>query len=270
MNESYVVGATVYTNISQFPRGIVFDLCIVDEAGQITEPSILQVLMLSRQVVLVGDSKQLPPLVHSAVSSINGLSKSLLARLEETYEKLDSYPFITSLVTQYRMNTQIMSLANYLIYGNAMKAANSLVANATLSISINFTKHIWLQSLLMKQNSVIFLNTDLVFGDERFESSTMNSNSKRNYFEARMVKQMIDAFIEGGVACSSIGVISPYAAQVTVMSNQLIHYTKPYFHILLLIIGIYPIILTLQRLVALWKFRQWISFKFDCRMKCDN
>ena len=81
-NHSQIGGATVYTNISQFPRNIIFDYCIVDEAGQITEPSILQVMLLARRVLLVGDSKQLPPLVQSDINNEDGLSVSLLTRLE--------------------------------------------------------------------------------------------------------------------------------------------------------------------------------------------
>ena len=33
LNQSRIIGATVYTNISQFPRDSIFDICIVDEAG---------------------------------------------------------------------------------------------------------------------------------------------------------------------------------------------------------------------------------------------
>ena len=78
-----VLGATVYTNISHFPRNIIFDICIIDEAGQITEPAILQVLLLARKALLVGDSKQLPPLVRNEVAVNEGLNISLLARLEK-------------------------------------------------------------------------------------------------------------------------------------------------------------------------------------------
>ena len=80
-----ILGATVYTNISQFPRNIIFDICIIDEAGQITEPAILQVLLLAKQALLVGDSKQLPPLVRNEIAMNEGLNVSLLARLEKEW-----------------------------------------------------------------------------------------------------------------------------------------------------------------------------------------
>ena len=123
-NHSQIVGATVYTNISQFPRNIIFDYCIVDEAGQITEPSILQVMLLARRVLLVGDSKQLPPLVQSDINNEDGLSVSLLTRLEN---RSTSDAFSVHLTIQYRMNEAVMGLSNHLIYDDCMKAGNDTV-----------------------------------------------------------------------------------------------------------------------------------------------
>ena len=125
-NHSQILGATVYTNISQFPRNIIFDYCIIDEAGQITEPSILQVMLLARRVLLVGDSKQLPPLVQSDINSEDGLSVSLLTRLEN---RSTSDAFSVHLTIQYRMNESIMGLSNHLIYDDCMKAGNDTVRN---------------------------------------------------------------------------------------------------------------------------------------------
>lgn len=116
-----IVGATVYTNISQFPRNFVFDVCIVDEAGQITEPAILQTLSLARRVLLVGDSKQLPPLVQSTIGVRGGLDVSLMSRLES---REDSDRFSAQLNIQYRMNENIMNLSNFLIYDNCMQVGD--------------------------------------------------------------------------------------------------------------------------------------------------
>lgn len=119
-----IVGATVYTNISQFPRNFVFDVCIVDEAGQITEPAILQTLSLARRVLLVGDSKQLPPLVQSTIGAQGGLDVSLMSRLES---REDSDRFSAQLNIQYRMNEEIMNLSNFLIYDNCLQVGDRKV-----------------------------------------------------------------------------------------------------------------------------------------------
>ena len=49
-----------------------FDLVIVDEAGQISQPAIIGALMAADSFVLVGDHEQLPPLVQSDVAEKAG------------------------------------------------------------------------------------------------------------------------------------------------------------------------------------------------------
>jgi DNA replication ATP-dependent helicase Dna2 len=49
-----------------------FDVVIIDEAGQISQPAILGALMAADSFVLVGDHKQLPPLVNSEVAEAGG------------------------------------------------------------------------------------------------------------------------------------------------------------------------------------------------------
>ena len=46
-------------------QGLQFDVAIIDEAGQLTIPAMLGALRLARRFILVGDEKQLPPLVLS-------------------------------------------------------------------------------------------------------------------------------------------------------------------------------------------------------------
>ena len=43
----------------------VFDVCIVDEASQVLQLACLGPLFCSKKFVLVGDPKQLPPIVQS-------------------------------------------------------------------------------------------------------------------------------------------------------------------------------------------------------------
>ena len=51
---------------SHFRRS--FDVCIVDEASQITLPASLGPLRYANRFVLVGDHYQLPPLVQSQLA----------------------------------------------------------------------------------------------------------------------------------------------------------------------------------------------------------
>lgn len=68
-----IVGATALS-IPRSPllQGEDFDVVIVDEAGQISQPAVLGAIMASSSFVLVGDHKQLPPLVISELAAEGG------------------------------------------------------------------------------------------------------------------------------------------------------------------------------------------------------
>ena len=88
------------------PSDVSFDVAVVDEASQITEPLAVMALVAGRCrcVVVAGDPAQLPPVVASPVAVAAppgarppaGLGRSLLSRLVATGH--DSH----LLRTQYR------------------------------------------------------------------------------------------------------------------------------------------------------------------------
>jgi superfamily I DNA and/or RNA helicase len=56
---------------------------IVDEAGQVTKTALMQVLPLGvMRMLLIGDTKQLAPVVKSKAARAAGLEVSLLEHLE--------------------------------------------------------------------------------------------------------------------------------------------------------------------------------------------
>ena len=69
-------------------QGQIFDLCLVDEAGQITLPASLGPLLQARAFCLVGDPYQLPPLVQNPVARAQGLSTSLFRRLSQAHPQV--------------------------------------------------------------------------------------------------------------------------------------------------------------------------------------
>jgi DNA replication ATP-dependent helicase Dna2 len=68
-----IVGVTTLT-VPRSPQmvGQHFDVVIVDEAGQISQPAIVGALMAADAFVLVGDHMQLPPLVISEIAEKGG------------------------------------------------------------------------------------------------------------------------------------------------------------------------------------------------------
>ena len=73
---------------------------IVDECGMAHEPDTIAAVSLSEHVVLIGDHKQLQPVVKLTAARENGLSTSLFQRYAENFK--EKCP-LTTLTLQYRM-----------------------------------------------------------------------------------------------------------------------------------------------------------------------
>lgn len=73
ISSARVVGVSALTAPrSPLLAGQHFDVVIVDEAGQISQPAVLGAIMAADKFVLVGDHMQLPPLVVSEVAEEAG------------------------------------------------------------------------------------------------------------------------------------------------------------------------------------------------------
>ena len=74
--------------------------CIIDECGMATEPETIAAASISDHIVLIGDHKQLQPVVKYKTAGDNGLRRSLFERYatDEDYDKI-----LTQLNIQYRM-----------------------------------------------------------------------------------------------------------------------------------------------------------------------
>lgn len=96
--------------------GFRFNVCVVDEATQATEPAVFIPLVHCQSdcFVLVGDPAQLPPTVVSTVGKGNGLSVSLFERLQ--YRGLKAW----LLNTQYRMHPSIAAFPSAQFYNNRL------------------------------------------------------------------------------------------------------------------------------------------------------
>ena len=73
---------------------------IVDECGMAHEPETIAAVSLSNHVVLIGDHKQLQPVIKYTAARENGLSTSLFQRYADNFE--EDCPLVT-LEIQYRM-----------------------------------------------------------------------------------------------------------------------------------------------------------------------
>lgn len=203
------------------------DYCIVDEAGQITQPAVIGAIVQAKVFVLIGDDRQLPPLVISKEAEQKGMGISLLARLVIAHPSVVKY-----LTAQYRMNSDIMLVSNSIFYSDAMSCANDRVAHAKLQIprfpEFIVTKQLainsWLYKTLDPNNSVVYLDMDSINQrtvNKNVTTSENSSSSVTNSAEAQLVKLIVDSLVNCGLPISNIAVISPFRAQVRAITEEL-------------------------------------------------
>jgi DNA replication ATP-dependent helicase Dna2 len=212
------------TNHALFQRR-AFDVCIVDEASQITLPTALGPLLHARKFVLVGDHFQLPPLVQNRAALEGGLDISLFKQLSERFPEA-----VATLGRQYRMCEEIMSLSNELIYSGKLKCGNDAVASRTLQLpnpsglSV-FHQHrlgcdasgpdCFLNRLTDPQHKVVFANIDAV-GPAALETLTSGKNIT-NTIEAALTAQTVSSLLARGVPGREIGVVTLYRSQLALL-----------------------------------------------------
>ncbi|XP_062444130.1 RNA helicase Mov10l1 [Rhea pennata] len=194
-----------------------FTHVILDEAGQASEPeSLIPLGLISEangQIVLVGDPKQLGPVIKSKVAVAFGLNISLLERLmsrsmylrdEDAFSACGSYNplLITKLVKNYRSHSALLTLPSKLFYHKELEVcADTSVVTSLLH---------W-EKLPRKGFPFIFHG---IRGNETREG---HSPSWFNPTEAVQVMRYCCHLAKNensAVPVTDIGVITPYRKQV--------------------------------------------------------
>jgi ATP-dependent RNA/DNA helicase IGHMBP2 len=184
-----------------------FDLAVIDEAAQSTEPACWLPLLRSKCVILAGDHCQLPPTILSQEAAQGGFGISLMERLAALYG-----PLVTrQLKVQYRMHEAIMNFSSRQFYDGTLEAHASVRGHLLCElpgVTANF----------LTQTPVQFIDTAGAGYDEELEPL---GSSKFNPQEAELVARKVKALLDAGVAAEAIAVIAPYAAQVRLLREKL-------------------------------------------------
>lgn len=207
MKEAPVIVGTHTSAADPVLRGRIFDLAILDEASQATEPSSWIPILRAEKIILAGDHFQLPPTILSKKAEEGGLGKTLFERL---HKKLGP-EWKTLLRVQYRMHESIMNFSSQMFYEGKLIADPS-VRNHTLAD----LPHV--KSAPETQESFLFLDTAGRGFEEKLEPG---SESRYNQEEAEMVLAHLRKLLESGVPPQDIAVISPYSAQVRLLSSKM-------------------------------------------------
>lgn len=67
-------------------HGETFDVCVIDEASQVTEVAAMAPLLKARRLILAGDHQQLPPFIRGDYASEKHWGRSLFEKLAVSWQ----------------------------------------------------------------------------------------------------------------------------------------------------------------------------------------
>lgn len=184
-----------------------FDLAVIDEASQCTEPACWLPLLRCGRVVLAGDHCQLPPTIISQDAVKQGFGVSLMERLVGLHGKEAT----RRLNVQYRMHEAIMQFSSRHFYDGELQAHESVRGHLLCDLP-------GVAANLLTQTPVQFIDTAGASFDEQDEPG---GESRLNPQEADLVCRQVRGLLDAGVPAAAIAVISPYSAQVRLLREKL-------------------------------------------------
>lgn len=204
-------------------RDLEFDLCILDEASKATATEALVPMSRSNQWVLVGDTRQLPPMDEEVLRRPELMRRyeldedfvrtTLFDRLVEATQ-----PPVRHLLTeQYRMVRPIGDLISTVFYEGSLRSPNETSV----------------PGLDLLGKPVLWLDTS-VMGEQRYEDNQeVGTKSRSNRTEARVVLRRLEdihkAIDHGYIQPPdgqklSVLVISPYQLQNRELERRLANF----------------------------------------------
>nr|XP_054758115.1 helicase with zinc finger domain 2-like [Lytechinus pictus] len=180
--------------------------CIVDEAGMCNEPETLVPLTstLPHQVVLIGDHKQLRPIITEPNARDLGMEESLLAKYKRKARML---------TIQYRMHDWICSFPSDTFYESKLETDLSVKSRSPDPV-----RAIWPNR---GQTPTVFCH---VYGKEEtltVKSDEGNEMSKGNMAEVMHATRIVNQLMRKGAQASNIVVLSQYKLQCTQIEERL-------------------------------------------------
>ena len=189
-----IVLSTVNNAADTRLKDYYFSIVIIDEAAQALEPDcLLPIYHHAEMAILIGDEKQLGPIVISPDAEASGFGISLFERLFNYYKGSD---FIAILTEQFRMHEFLYRFPNDKFYQNQMITRTRYNLDEKVMKEFPFPNK--------KCPSLLYHYT----GKEENELT-----SYFNKTEINICYQIAKKLINCGVEPEKIGIITPYNAQ---------------------------------------------------------
>ena len=249
-----VVVSTLHGAGGRDVGGKKFDVVVVDEAAQAVEPQCWIPVVMAGEVnklVLAGDHLQLPPTIKGKDGEVDKAEeKKRIKALEEELTKLavddavikkcKSYSLEKTLFdrllslhgsdikkllnVQYRMHEKIMRFPSDELYDGELTAGPGVEARLLKDLEYG------VEDTGDTREPLVFYDTQGGDYPEKTEDGLENGkakksvllgDSKSNEMEAAVVKLHVQNLIDAGVKDTDIAVITPYNAQLAVISALL-------------------------------------------------
>ena len=190
------------TNIGSGHRmldGRRFPIVLMDEATQAVEPSsLIPISKGCRQLILVGDHKQLPPTVISRKAEREGLGRSL-------FERLIDVGIQTNLLdVQYRMHPVLREFPSARFYDDRLNDGCQAADRPAPA-------------------GILWPDWDHPFAFiplEGVEDEEQEGGSRSNPIEAARIYDLVQGLLlPGDVLASDVGIITPYSGQVRALCD---------------------------------------------------
>lgn len=219
-NAEIVAGTCTGVVSNPVIKDMTFDYVIIDEAAKATFPELLISIIRAKKVIMVGDHKQLPPILDDDL-----IKKSNQTFIESNLDSRTLYDSIFMklfnhlpnenkqiLNTQYRMHPTIGTMISQLFYEN----------HISNGVPLKERMH---KIEPYKDLSIVWIDTANVSG----KNEEQVSRTYMNLLEANIVKEQLKLLDNNSSNCNyDVGVITNYSGQKNLIRNEIqqVHYNN--------------------------------------------
>jgi len=203
INDMDIVIATCSTTWDERIKSFDFPFVIIDEVTQCCEiEALIPIVHGCKHLTLIGDQKQLGPVILHPQAEKIGMKVSLFERMLKLYPNL-----LDLLNTQYRMHEEIVKFPNKEFYSNGIQNDPSVGELINEKFNAEFK---WPNK-----------NIPLLFVDIEGKEHRTKFKSKQNQEEANIVVLLVKKLKKLKIEFENMGIITPYIAQKILIQKKL-------------------------------------------------